>query len=137
MGRVGAARAGSAERDRKISRAALISENHPLPPAVRPPYRYFLRMCLRAILSRRKCRKPLRPLMGQLSGLTALSFAAGALPAIYDQQVSVNMMLGSFGSEVGLLADAAERTGSLTIGGSDNLPAQAVLAASVTRAVDG
>ncbi len=77
------------------------------------------------------------PSLGQLTGLTPLSYTAGALPAIYDQQVSVNMLLGSFGSEVGLLADAAERTGSLTIGGSDNLPAQAVLFASTKEPLVG
>ena len=77
------------------------------------------------------------PSLGQVTGLTPLSYTAGALPAIYDQQVSVNMLLGSFGSEVGLLADAAERTGSLTIGGSDNLPAQAVLFASTKEPLVG
>jgi hypothetical protein len=70
------------------------------------------------------------PAAGQLSGLTSFSFAAGALPVIYDQQVAVNLIIGSFGSEVALLADAAERTESLTIGGSDNLAAQAILLAS-------
>jgi hypothetical protein len=35
------------------------------------------------------------------------------------------------------LADAAERVGSLTIGGSDNLPAQAVLFASTQEPLVG
>jgi hypothetical protein len=66
----------------------------------------------------------------QLTGLTPFSYAAGALPVIYDQNVSVNVFTGSFGSEVGLMADAAERTNSTSLGGSENLTAQAVLYAS-------
>lgn len=71
------------------------------------------------------------PLAAQLTGLTPFSYAAGALPLIYDQQVAVNVLTGSFGPEVALLADAAERTNSASLGGSENLTAQAVLYAAV------
>ncbi len=67
------------------------------------------------------------PNSGQLSGLTPFSYAAGALPVIYDQQVSMNVLAGHFGSEVALITDAAERSGSTCLGGSDNLSAQAIL----------
>jgi hypothetical protein len=74
---------------------------------------------------------------GQLSGLTPFSYAAGTLPVIYDQQVSVNILAGSFGSEVALITDAAERTGGLTLAGSDNITAQAVLYASAQEPLIG
>lgn len=70
------------------------------------------------------------PNTGQLTGLTPFSFAAGALPVMYDQQVSVNVLAGSFGSEAGLLADAAERTGSTLLAGSETLSAQAIFFAA-------
>lgn len=70
---------------------------------------------------------PYQALAGRLSGLTPFSYAAGALPVIYDEQASANILLGHFGPEVALLSDAAERKGAFTLGGSDALPAQAVL----------
>lgn len=66
------------------------------------------------------------PNSGQLTGLSPFSFAAGALPIVYDQQVSLNVLAGSFGSEAALIADSAERAGSMILAGSENLTAQAV-----------
>lgn len=80
---------------------------------------------------------PFDPTTGQLSGLTPFSFAAGALPVIYDQQVSVNVLTGSFGSEAALMTDAADRTGSLVLAGSENLAAQAVFYASTSDPLIG
>lgn len=67
------------------------------------------------------------PVSGQLTGLTAFSYAAGTLPIIFDQQVSANFIAGHFGAEVALIHDAAERSGGQTLAGSDNIPAQAVI----------
>lgn len=77
------------------------------------------------------------PAAGRLTGLTPFSYAAGTLPVIFDEDVSANIMAGHFGSEVALLADAGERSGSLTIGGSDSLPAQAVLFVAAQEALIG
>ena len=77
------------------------------------------------------------PTSGQLSGLTPFSYAAGAIPVIYDQQVSLNILTGHFGSEVALITDAAERSGSTSLGGSDNLSAQAVLYSTADNSLVG
>lgn len=79
----------------------------------------------------------LDPLQSQLSGATPLSYAAGVLPVIYDQQVSASILAGHFGSEVALIAEAGERNGSLTLAGSDSLTAQAVLYASAQEPLIG
>lgn len=68
---------------------------------------------------------------GRLTGLTPFSFAAGALPVMRDEIVSGNILLGSFGIEAALLADTAERENSFILAGTDSLPAQAILYASV------
>jgi len=73
----------------------------------------------------------------QLTGLTPFSYAAGVLPVVYDQQVAVNILTGSFGSEVALITDAAGRTHSTSLGGSDNVAAQAVLYASAQEPLIG
>ncbi len=67
------------------------------------------------------------PMGGQVSGLTPFSYAVGTLPAIFDEHVSTTILSGHFGSEVALITDASERTGALTIAGTEDLPGQAVL----------
>jgi hypothetical protein len=74
---------------------------------------------------------------GQITGLTPFSFAAGTLPVIFDQNVAANVLAGHFGSEVGLITEAGERNGSLTLAGSDNLTAQAVLYAAAQEPLIG
>jgi hypothetical protein len=49
------------------------------------------------------------PAAGRLTGLTPFSYAAGAMPAIRDENISANVLIGNFGVEVALLAEAAER----------------------------
>lgn len=73
----------------------------------------------------------------RLTGLTPLSYVAGALPAVRDENVSSNVLIGSFGPEVGLLSESAQRQNATVIGASDNLAAQAVLYASSSETLIG
>jgi hypothetical protein len=77
------------------------------------------------------------PLAGQLTGVTPLSYAAGSLPVIFDQQVSANVLAGHFGAEAALITDAAERSGSATLAGSDSLTGQAVFYAAAREPLIG
>ena len=77
------------------------------------------------------------PTAGRLTGLTPFSYAAGAIPTIRDENISTNILIGNFGVEAALLADAAERANTFTLGSSDNLTAQAVLFASAQEALIG
>jgi hypothetical protein len=77
------------------------------------------------------------PKNGRLSGLTPFGYAAGALSIIHDENVTVNLLAGHFGAEVALLTEAAERTASLTVGGSDSISAQAVLYAAAQEPLMG
>ena len=70
------------------------------------------------------------PTNARLTGLTPIAYAAGVMPAIHDEDVSANIFTGHFGVEVALLTEAGERSSSLTVAGSDSLPAQAVLYAT-------
>lgn len=74
---------------------------------------------------------------GQLSGLTPFSYASGTLPIIYDQQTSGTIMAGHFGSEAALIADASENTDCMTLAGSDDLSAQAILLATANEPLIG
>lgn len=74
---------------------------------------------------------------GQLAGLTPFAYAAGVLPAIFDEGVTAHVLAGHFGSEIALITDAAERNHSLTLAGSDSLPTQAILVATAQEALIG
>ncbi len=77
------------------------------------------------------------PTSGRLAGVSPLSYAAGAMSVIHDEDISTNVLAGHFGGEVGLLTEAGERAGSLTIASSDSLPAQAVLYAATDEPLMG
>jgi hypothetical protein len=74
---------------------------------------------------------------GRLAGLTPLSYAAGAMPTVHDENVSANVFIGDFGPEAALLTEAAERQNSTLIAASDNLAAQSVFYASAQEPLIG
>ena len=49
---------------------------------------------------------------GMLSGATPVAYVAGTLSVIMDENVSANILIGNFGAEVALLADAAQKKNS-------------------------
>lgn len=77
------------------------------------------------------------PTTARLTGLSPFSYAAGAIPVIRDENVSLNFFIGHFGPEVALLTDAAERANSLAVAAADQPSAQAVLFASAGEPLIG
>lgn len=77
------------------------------------------------------------PTSGRVTGLTPVSYAAGAMPVIYDEQVSATILAGHFGSEAALITDAAERNDSLSVAGSDSITATSVFIAAAQEPVIG
>lgn len=77
------------------------------------------------------------PTLGRVTGLTPFGYAAGAMHISQNEDVSANIMLGHFSSEVALLADASDRDNVTMIGASDNLAGQAVLFANTQDVLIG
>jgi hypothetical protein len=77
------------------------------------------------------------PTTGRLAGLTPFSYAAGVIPAIRDENVTANVLMGNFGAEVALLTDAVDREDTFMVAGSDNLAAQAVIYATAHEPLIG
>jgi hypothetical protein len=121
----------------RIARAASISDNPPIATSGEAVQAILSQDAQRSAFNAVNAESQYSQNSGQLTGLTPFSYAAGTLPVIYDEQVSVNILAGSFGSEVALIADAAERTGSISLGGSENLAAQAVLYAAAHEPLIG
>jgi hypothetical protein len=77
------------------------------------------------------------PTTGRVAGLSPFGYAAGAMNISQDEDVSVNILIGHFGPEAALLAEASERESVTVIGASDNLAGQAVLFANTQDALIG
>jgi hypothetical protein len=77
------------------------------------------------------------PSSGRLTGATPFSYAVGAVPVIYDEQSSIDILLGHFGNEIALIIDASERNGNTSLAGSDNLTAQSILCATAEEPLIG
>ena len=73
----------------------------------------------------------------QLSGVTPLSFVAGALNVVNDPKVKTNILIGNFGPEGGFLSAASEQNDAFTLAASDSLSAQAVFYATAGNPLIG
>lgn len=77
------------------------------------------------------------PTTGRVTGLSPFSYAAGAMYISQNEDVSANIMIGHFGTEAALLAEASDRENISIIGASDDLAGQAVLFANTQDALIG
>jgi len=77
------------------------------------------------------------PGRGRLTGITPMSYIAGMLPIAAGEGVSSHVMIGNFGPEIALVAEAAENAGAFSLAASDSLPAQATLFASAQEPIIG
>jgi len=77
------------------------------------------------------------PDRGRLGGATPISYIAGALPLTSTEHVATHLLVGSFGPEVALITEAAERRGALSLAVTDSLPAQAALYATAGESLIG
>ena len=75
--------------------------------------------------------------MGRITGMTPFSYAAGAMHIAENENVSTNIMIGHFGPEASLIADASDRINVNLIGASDDLAGQSVLYASTQEPLIG
>jgi hypothetical protein len=67
---------------------------------------------------------------GRVIGLTPFSYAAALPPVLSSEDVSVHLLLGSFGTEGPLAAHFGDRQEAFVFGGTDDVPSQALLYAT-------
>ncbi len=77
------------------------------------------------------------PLNAQLLGLQPFQYAAGAMELLAHSQPVSNAMIGSFGPEVGLIAEEGAKRGLTQVAGSTDARALAVLQPSVVHLLVG
>jgi hypothetical protein len=78
-----------------------------------------------------------QPATGRLVGLTQFSSAAAIMTFLNDDRVSAAALIGHFGAEAALLADAADRSGVFLLGASSDPSAQAALFATASDTLIG
>ncbi len=122
---------------KSCTRAASISDRPPVATSGESITAVLSQDTLRSGYASLGAERRYKPVNGRLSGMTPLSYAAGVMPDLHDEQVSASIFAGHFGSEVGLLIEAGERAHALTVAGSDSLSAQAVLYASAQEPLVG
>jgi hypothetical protein len=120
-----------------VSRTAAISDRPPVTTSGDGSLSILSQDAARAVLRSSGGENQYDPTTGRLSGLTPYAYAAGTIPVILDEQVAATIVAGHFGSEVALITDAAARNGTLTLAGSDNLSAQAVIYATAEEPLIG
>jgi len=121
----------------RIARAASNSDRPPVATSGEASLTFLSQDTLKSVYRLMYAESQYDPEAGQLTGLTPFSYAAGAIMVVNDPEVSTNVFAGHFGSEIGLIIDAAEQNDSLTSGGSDDLQAQAILYAAAQEPLVG
>ncbi len=114
----------------RVARAASISDRPPVATSGDSQLAILSQDALQTAYQAANASGQYDPKSGRLAGVTPLAYAAGAMAATHSEQVSATIMFGHFGSEVGLLTAAASQTRGISIGGSDDLSAQAVFYAT-------
>ena len=115
---------------RRIAERASVSDNPPIVTSGDASLALLSQDTLQAGYQAAGAEDQYRLNTGRLTGLTPFSYAAGTIPVIRDENASTNIIMGDFGPEVALIAEAADRENTFLMAASDNVSAQAVLYAS-------
>lgn len=121
----------------RITQSSMISDRPPVATSGEPAVSILSQDTMRGIYRAGNVVDAYDPTQASLTGASPLAYIAGALPVGADKTIAAHILIGSFGPEVGLLADQADAAGSFTIGGSESLPAQAVLYATAQQPLLG
>lgn len=122
---------------RQIAKVASESDHPPLATAGDGLLGILAQDTIRATFNELNLGSSFEPTYGRVTGLTPFSYAAGTMPMLFDEAISANLMIGSFGSEAALIASAGERSQTRTLAGTDNLPGQAILYATAHEPLIG
>jgi hypothetical protein len=122
---------------RRLIHLASISDNPPVVTSGDGVLNLLSQSTQRSTLDEINVSELYDPLSCQLTGITPFSYAVGTLPLILDEEVSANVLIGNFGSEIALATDAAVRKGSTALAGTDSLVGQSVLYATANQPLIG
>jgi hypothetical protein len=121
----------------RVAQLSRVSDRPPVATSGEGTLALLSQDTLRAVYRQGNAMDQYDPTRGRLAGVTPFSYVAGTLPVMRDEQVSANLLVGSFGPEVALLTEASDQQGTFTLAASQSLPAQAVMFATAREALIG
>ncbi len=121
----------------RIARTASISDQPPIASAGDGALAILAQDTLRAGYREVGAGDDYNPASGRVTGLTPLSFAAGTMSIISEENISGNILTGYFGPEAGLILEASERNGAFSLSGTDHIPTQAMMFATSQETLIG
>jgi hypothetical protein len=121
----------------RIARISIISDRPPIATSGDATLSILSQDTLRAAYRENNAQDLYDPDRGRLAGPTPLSYTTGTLSVVRDEQVSANLLVGSFGPEVALIAEASQAEDGFTLAATDSLPAQAALYATAEEPLIG
>jgi hypothetical protein len=120
-----------------LAEQGVATETPPMVTVSDPTLLPLAQETLRSAYARHGLLKEYHPSQVRLVALSPVGYAAGTMHILNDESVSANVMLGSFGPEVGLITRAGNNVGLTQVAGTENLDALSVIFASVDRVVMG
>jgi hypothetical protein len=121
----------------RLAQSTLSSDRPPVATSGDPTFSILSQDTMRAAYRISGVIEQYDPDRGRLTGTTPLSYVAGLIPIVNDEQVSTHILAGNFGPEIALITDAAEQKNAYTLAVSDALPAQATLFATAQDVLIG
>lgn len=122
---------------RQLGEQTSISDRPPIATSGDPVLAILSQDTLQAAYQSAGAEELFQPENGRLGGLTPFSYAAAAMTVARQEQVSTDAVVGDFGAEVGLLAEASERENSTLIAAATDPAAQSILFASASDPLVG
>lgn len=108
-----------------VAETATISDKPPVVTTGEGASATLAQNALRRAYNRQNAIESYDPLLGRMAGPTPLSFTAGAMATLKDETVSTSLLIGTFGNELALIADAGRGENAHQIIGTDDTQAQA------------
>lgn len=92
---------------------------------------------LRAAYAKVGARERYQPTAARMLGPTPFSYVAGLPTLLASEDVSIHMLIGSFGTEGALAAEFGERREAFVLAGTDDIPSQALMYATAEHPLIG
>ncbi len=122
---------------RQVADITSVSDHPPIATAGEGALAILAQDTLRSAIQQSGTGAQLEQAAAQLTGLTPFSYAAGTLPIMFDEQVSSNLLAGTFSNEVALITEGSERVSGFSLAGTDSITGQAILYASAQEPLVG
>jgi hypothetical protein len=122
---------------RRVAEAATVSDRPPIVTAGDGSLTILGQDTTRSAYRRARATDRFHASSGRMLGPTPWSYAASVPSVLADENVSVNILVGSFGPEGALVADVGQRKNIFTLAGTPDIQAQSLLWATSEQPLIG